>query len=125
MNKINFNKDEQEFYETQRRKQRIDAGVKRTKYKALLPKDYKSYLTRANKKQLSFELSVEEFNNIRSQSCKYCGSTNRIGIDRLNNTEGYTLENAVPCCVKCNMMKYTYSCEEFLTHVTKIYKYNL
>ncbi len=111
--------------EVKQRKIREDKGEKRARYKSDLPADYRAYLNRANKKQIPFELSIEEFNNIRSHCCIYCGSCSKIGIDRRDNSDGYTLDNAVPCCTKCNMMKYTYSTEEFLEHVAKIYEYNL
>ena len=42
------------------------------------------------------------------------------GIDRLNSIIGYTIENCVPCCEKCNLMKSNYSENEFLDHIERI-----
>lgn len=106
-----------------KRKPRIDSGKTRAKYDSNLPAKYKSYLMRANKKQFEFELTVDEFNIFTSQPCVYCGSLSKIGIDRVNNNQGYTKDNIQPCCTMCNMMKYTYSKEEFINHIKRIAKF--
>jgi len=45
------------------------------------------------------------------------------GLDRVDSDKGYSVDNVVPCCWKCNMFKNTLSLSEFLEHVNKIYKY--
>ena len=40
--------------------------------------------------------------NILTKPCIYCGDTYRIGADRIENTEGHTKKNVVPCCYECN-----------------------
>jgi hypothetical protein len=42
--------------------------------------------------------------NIMSKPCMYCGETNNIGCDRINN-KGHTIDNVIPCCPVCNMMR--------------------
>lgn len=101
------------------RKMRGDKGKPRDIYIDRLPTKYKSYLQRANRKKLSFELSVEQFNQFINDYCVYCGS-GANGIDRIDSGEGYTIDNCVSCCSKCNMMKYIYSVDVFLNHVDKI-----
>jgi hypothetical protein len=85
-----------------------------------------------------FELSFEEFTSLVSQDCKYCGtkpeqdrfSKNRKlslklnGIDRVDSSIGYTLDNCVPCCSTCNGMKSDLPVGQFLTHINKIFKHN-
>jgi len=107
-----------------KRKQRKDLGIKRTKYNSTLPPMYKRYLSSANKSGRRFELSVEEFNLITSHDCVYCGSSAGVGIDRRDNSDGYTLDNSFPCCTKCNMMKHKHSHEDFLIHIKRVYKFN-
>jgi len=47
--------------------------------------------------------------------CHYCGgslSPSSHGLDRVNNNEGHTAANVVPCCKRCNSVKsdyFTYS----------------
>lgn len=45
-----------------------------------------------------------------------------VGVDRVNNDLGYTLENCVPCCGACNSMKMQLSRAEFLERVKRIYE---
>ena len=69
-----------------------------------------------------FSLSFEDFDAITSRSCFYCGENEkRIGIDRIDNSIGYTKENSVSCCKICNYMKRTMTKEDFLNHIKKIY----
>lgn len=106
-----------------KRQKRKDCGVKRAKYDSNLPSAYRRYISSANRSGRCFELSLEEFNTITSNSCVYCGNSSRIGVDRRNNSEGYTLENSYPCCTKCNLMKHKHSHEEFLSHIRTVYTY--
>jgi hypothetical protein len=53
-------------------------------------------------------LSLEELTNLISGPCDYCKGTLPevgYGLDRKDNALGYTLENSVPCCTRCNTMK--------------------
>lgn len=99
---------------------------------------YKKYIKGANKRGFSFELKRDQFDKITSQDCFYCGEEPRIyprefqyingrtplnGIDRIDNKIGYTLENSVACCTKCNTMKMTLGVEEFLSHIEKIHNF--
>ncbi len=105
------------------RKERADKGANRGAYKQILPKRYREYLNRANKKGLPFELTIDEFNHVLSLDCVYCGSSSRMTIDRIDSKCGYTIDNSQPCCFLCNIMKYTHSEHEFLRQITKIYKH--
>ena len=97
------------------------------------------YRRSAEKRGLSFELSLEAFANIVAEDCWYCGEeaplrvtrrsdgramynggTKANGIDRVANSEGYTLSNSVACCTRCNMMKHAQSAEDFVAHARKI-----
>jgi len=109
--------------EKPKRKKRSDGGIKRNKYDSNLPHRYRSYLARANKKSISFDLSVNDFNLIISKSCVYCGSSHKIGVDRIDSSLGYTIDNVQPCCGVCNLMKYTYDEEFFLKHVFKVFRH--
>jgi hypothetical protein len=95
---------------------------------------YNTYKKTAKVRNYDFNLSREEFTQLILSPCYYCGVTNsncrkdRLieelikynGIDRINNTIGYEIDNVVPCCNKCNMMKNTMSVLEFLQQVNNI-----
>lgn len=114
-----------EEYILKTRKKRSDVNKPRQKYDKTLPKEYKSYLSRANSRGIEFKLSVEEFYNIIAQPCTYCGEEGPNGLDKVDPKGGYVKTNVVPCCSKCNTMKFTYTQSDFLKHINKIYKHQL
>lgn len=57
--------------------------------------------------------------------CIYCGDNDNINIDRVINTENYTLDNCVPCCTICNHMKSNYSIDKFITHRNRITNFKM
>lgn len=99
---------------------------------------YRGYLARArtHKKNITFELTKDQFRDIVTKPCHYCGMnhSNKTmakptsngaflsnGIDRVDSSKGYTVENSVACCRYCNMMKNSMSVEDFLSHIKRIY----
>ena len=42
--------------------------------------------------------------NIMYKPCAHCGlrQVGAIGVNRLDNTKGHTIDNVEPCCLKCN-----------------------
>lgn len=40
--------------------------------------------------------------NILKSQCIYCGSKEKLGCDRIDNSKGHTYDNVVPCCYICN-----------------------
>jgi hypothetical protein len=102
---------------------------------------YSSYRGAARNRGFIFDLTKEIFRELTQQSCHYCGASPSKcqygsygftkdygsyvynGIDRVDSTKGYTLENSVPCCHMCNMMKHKLHKEEFLEQCRKITEY--
>ena len=96
---------------------------------------YREYKQGAKARGYIFELELDEFENITSRDCIYCGiapnqkiHTNGKqpiyiynGIDRLNNLLGYTIDNCAPFCKMCNWMKLHLDSKEFLDHIKRIY----
>ena len=86
------------------------------------------YIEEAKRRNLVWELSKEEFLVITQLDCFYCGSPpTRIsayhnatggykynGVDRLNNEEGYFLDNVVSCCSWCNWAKKDRTVKEYM-----------
>ena len=88
---------------------------------------YSQYKDRANKKNINFEISENLFYCKRQESCYLCGKeeneTHKNGIDRFDNTKGYTEENIRSCCVSCNYMKKDYEYDLFINKLKLIYEY--
>lgn len=96
------------------------------------------YRKQADRRGIEFTLTEDEFFDIITQDCHYCGihlpaiqktrgkssgSFSYTGLDRVDNSKPYTKDNVTACCWKCNQMKHSNSYEEFLTHITKIYNH--
>lgn len=70
----------------------------------------------AKRRGLPWELSFEQWLNIIQQPCVYGGAQGglsdlRRGVDRRDNTVGYTVENSQACCCRHNRFK-----SDILTH---------
>ena len=85
---------------------------------------YNIYKKNAKKRNLAFNITKEEFYALTKLPCKYCGDLQDYnGIDRVDSTLGYYIDNCVPCCQMCNAMKLNYSTEEWFQHMKKILLY--
>ena len=75
----------------------------------------------AKRRNLLWELTREQFMSFWQKPCVYCGDAiPAIGLDRIDSTKGYTMENLVPCCTTCNRMKSQLSLNEFLERCARI-----
>ncbi len=90
---------------------------------------FSSYRGSAKKRNHAWELTGEQFDELTSADCFYCGSPPSLvrkpqatyeggeiiynGIDRVDNALGYIPENVVTCCKICNLAKRDMSFEEF------------
>jgi len=97
---------------------------------------YRKYKWKARSKNREWNLSIERFTELTSSDCYYCGEKpkqihNRNnaeynghyihnGIDRKDNSLGYTLTNSLPCCKVCNRAKETMSYEDFINWIKKL-----
>jgi hypothetical protein len=87
------------------------------------PGKYATYRVNALKRGLVFELSFEDFLKFWQQPCHYCGdSIETIGLDRVDNTKGYSPDNVVSCCTRCNRMKLKEAYADFIDRCIKVAK---
>lgn len=106
---------------------------------------YIGYKVMARKKKLNFDLTFEQACIIFEQNCTYCNSppsnkaatrkkrTGRVkqplhydfwlytGIDRVDSSKGYTLQNCVPCCSICNISKNNLDLQQWKDWIRKVY----
>lgn len=63
----------------------------------------------AKRRNLEWTISFEDFCLLIVLPCHYCGATtihNGSGLDRIDNSKGYTLENVIPCCPPHNYLRH-------------------
>jgi len=123
-------------------------GLFEDREKALLRVQY-SHLKRRNKKMgFSNVISFRKFSLLSKSPCKYCGLSHskeiedrlnesnarkRLsdhilkcnGVDRVNNSKGYTGSNTVACCKYCNFAKHTMSENDFYTWIARVYRHSV
>jgi hypothetical protein len=88
-------------------------------------KHFREYADSAAKKNVEFNISVDEFTNIVTKPCYYCkkyDETEVIGIDRIDSFKGYATGNILPACEICNSMKKQLTMKEFANHISILYK---
>lgn len=77
-----------------------------------------AYKKRASKQHWAYELTRDDFKRLTQCACTYCGrpppASRRHGIDRVDNSKGYVLDNCVAACGDCNIAKLTQTAAEFV-----------
>lgn len=101
-----------------------------------------TYRVHARNKNKEFALTRDQFSSLLFAPCNYCGTDpcNQYlasspghtgtrakdilvfynGVDRVDSTLGYTLDNVVTCCALCNQAKNDLSLKDWLNHCKKI-----
>lgn len=103
---------------------------------------YDVYVRAAQRRGYEFSIGFDRFVKITSLPCDYCGTppsnfhrvkTSRAspnygsgvvysGIDRRDNSVGYTPENSAPCCSVCNRAKHTLGLADFKIWLRRVHK---
>jgi hypothetical protein len=98
---------------------------------------YKRLLWRAKKFNLEVKMTYEEFLTfVQVQECHYCGdpiewsmykstkhTTSAYNLDRLKGNEGYTLNNVVVCCRRCNLRRGQFTPDEWKVMISALKQY--
>jgi hypothetical protein len=91
------------------------------------------YKRRAFESGIEWNLSDAEAIEFFDKKCHYCdekdikGIINKkecCGIDRIDNKQGYILENCCSCCEICNVIKGSLDLDVFLQNIINILTYN-
>ena len=91
----------------------------------------KNYKWTALSRKLNFNLTDEQASYLFQTPCAYCESPPNngkpghyySGIDRIDNTKGYELDNCVPSCFCCNRAKKDRTLDQFLVWATRVQNY--
>ena len=104
------------------------------KYKQLSTDGYvfKYYRRNARKTGRKMELNREYFVQLIAQECVYCGLPSHLnnmygrnGVDRVDNTKDYTIENTVSCCFTCNHAKTNKTVDEWQAWLQRVSLFQL
>ena len=88
---------------------------------------FNNYKRDCTLKRRDFEISLEQFVTIVTAPCFYCHiieDKGFNGIDRMDQTHGYIISNAVSCCKLCNYLKGALDNITFLQRAEHILKRN-
>lgn len=79
----------------------------------------------AKTRRKEVSMQDEEIAALMLSNCRYCGTkpSPRNGMDRVDSKQGYSVNNCVPCCLTCNLMKHSLPVEVFLSHVARIHSH--
>ncbi len=90
------------------------------------------YKSKAIERNIEWALSYEEFVSFLYKNCFYCDTIplqgrdiKYNGIDRLDSSKGYIIDNCVTCCGRCNWSKGIMSYDQFIDMVYKIYQIHI
>lgn len=94
------------------------------------------YVDSAKRRKIEFLLSLDEIRYLTKQKCSYCGiepcqNIGRVknivykhnGIDRVDSSKPYIIENCVTCCKMCNFAKMDNSYNDFVNWIKRAYHY--
>lgn len=94
------------------------------------------YTVGAEKRGIDFTLSYEEFCSLLTDECYYCGgpgtwrnnhsnteSQRLCGLDRVDSSAAYSVENCVACCKICNRAKSNMTRQEFVEWLDRLVEF--
>ena len=89
---------------------------------------YTLYKYSSQVRTIEFALSYAEFEGIVNDKCHYCSTEDETrgfhGVDRIDSSKGYFIDNCVACCKICNYMKGSLHKDVFLKRVEHILTHN-
>jgi hypothetical protein len=95
--------------------------VRKAKARQSIDGKYQTYKDAAKTRGMVFDLTKNDFETFWQKPCYYCDAPMKtIGIDRKDNSIGYTLDNCLSCCKICNLGKHTSTYEEYVEHCKRM-----
>lgn len=90
-------------------------------YNRALNTKFNYYKRNAKLRGIIWCLTRPDFEEILKEPCHYCGSIEKIGLDRADSSKGYDYSNVLACCTSCNQAKNNRSISEFAAWVRSVY----
>ncbi len=118
-------RDREKAKEWQKEYRRLNKN-KYAAYERTLNRRYGKLHTAAKSRNVDISLTFKQYEALRLLPCDYClGELPEAGcgLDRVDSSKGYHIDNVVPCCDKCNQSKMEMSIEEFKSHIEAIYNH--
>lgn len=120
-----------------------NGGIERSG-EAIFKNSFRLTRSQSLKRNIPFELTIEEYKSLMLGDCSYCGrkpynlkyayhkTSYRLGkhtdeslllngIDKIEPSKGYVFENCVSCCKYCNRAKSDLSVNQFKELIKLIY----
>lgn len=121
------------------KRQKIDSKLRTSsiEFNAAFNQLYLGYFNGAVARNKSFNLNIEDFYALTKMNCYYCNrkpkqirktsiaSYTYNGIDRIDNSKGYQIDNVVACCKICNFAKHSMSKEEFESWIKDLVNFQI
>ena len=97
---------------------------------------FEKFKKNAKKRKIDFDITIEDVLRVYLDQGKVCslsgipigwtrmGKVHNISIDRIDSSQGYYIENIQLVYPKINMMKFTYSQEEFIDMCKRVSNYS-
>jgi hypothetical protein len=89
----------------------IEKKTEMEEYRALPLSRFRETKRKAKTRKIEFNLTLEQFAHEIMKPCTYCSnqlgtpSKTGAGLDRMDNSKGYTFNNICSCCGVCNSIK--------------------
>ncbi len=90
---------------------RVKNIIRLRKYSSSLEVRFRHSQRVAKRRKINWDLSFEIYIDICNKPCFYCNNkvgepvVNGLGLDRIDNSLGYTKDNILPCCGICNNIR--------------------
>lgn len=100
-------KNKEHRREVNREWKRTSASAKTSREKYQLNNRFRLAVAAAENRKLNWKLTEEQYLSLVEEPCHYCGEDvgTGVGLDRIMSKVGYILDNVLPCCGTCNIIK--------------------
>lgn len=94
-------------------------------YDAKLTNRFSGLKSKCKSRKMELSLNFQQYTElVEGKLCHYCGAdlanSRGASLDRVDSDKGYSIDNCVPCCYLCNVMKSDMSQERFFMRMAYI-----